>query len=212
MKTLAKQVSKTLAAKRLRIRKANEAFKKMSAPEKRVQIAKDVLKHLRSKKIRPALGKWVRLPANSLNHRSQEVQDVLLNEPRCTACAIGGLFVAAVLRANALKVEELGYCQKLAAQHGDETEIRAEYLFKYLKRFFLAAQLRFIEAAFERGMGGVLPRDTDPILAWESKVVHPRERMILVMKNIIQNKGTFITDKGQKSLRAGSCSLGFTAR
>jgi len=72
--------------------------------------------------------------------------------------------------------------------------------FKYLKKFFSEKQLAMMECAFERGDGAASPSDIgdelfDQCQEFANDIEEPKERMRLVMENVILNKGTFRPNK-----------------
>ncbi len=167
-----------------------DEFLSLPKDKQRVEIAKDVLKQLDLKRLVATHGKWVdfisggyydyKFPAES------QVRSIL-KDKNCGVCALGGLFVASVERANALVVKEVGY------DYGDGTGVfnpNLTSISNYLTRFFDQDQINDIELAFEKGKGGV----TDTTLAkyYEPDVTDPEDRMRLIMNNIIDNGGTFI--------------------
>src|SRR5579885_1896683 len=104
------------------ITRANAAFAKLSKAEQRVAIAKDVLKQLKAKKIRPKFGVYLGMPSRSddLNFRKhlipnlmdeklndKDLQEVLQKIPTCEACALGSMFYCSVKKYDNYPIAKL---------------------------------------------------------------------------------------------------------
>lgn len=197
-----KPVSKDSFVKSInkKIDKDNKAFDAMSPSEKRVAIARDVLEQIKIKRLMPKFGTWLHkkgarnLFSKDLVKDNIEVKDALAGIKQCSGCAIGGMFMCAVERADKLKVSELEYA-KDCAEYSDPIvveEISEDDSFTYLKRFFSRDQLELIECVFESNGGSHYDEDAGDFALG---VGSPSERMRLIMENIIVNKGTFKLNK-----------------
>jgi hypothetical protein len=158
-----------------------EQFRNLPPEEQRVAIAKDVLKQMKLKKIKPSHGVYLDLTGSVPISGDEQVCDVLANK-HCEVCALGGMMVAAVMKADDLKVSQL-YLQSenLYAIGGNDCS-------SYLSRFFTHDQLKQIEAAFERWT----ECDGQDVKPFAPEARGAVKRMTLVMKNIIKNNGTFV--------------------
>lgn len=206
-----KEISKIkdkLAKDNRSVKRRNEEFAKLTPSEKRVQIARDVIAQLASKKLIATAGVWLTgLDGDSLFsekdvERNPELQEILAKQETCEGCALGGMFMCAVERHDKLKVGDLEVVKdyKEAVKHygaedaylsdGEASEDDAT---KYLKKFFSEAQLSEIEAAFERGSGAKC--GSDEAVTFADEVDDDGERMRLIMENIIVNKGKFVPGK-----------------
>lgn len=189
--TKKKSVSKESIVKSLnkKIEKDNKAFDALSPSEKRVAIARDVLAQLASKRFTAKFGVWFGKKNNSnlfsdrAIEKDLEVKDVISEIKQCDGCAIGGMFMCAVDRADKLKISELTY---------HNNEISEKDSFDYLRRFFSADQLNLIESVFERNEGA---KFSDGAENFAPGLDSASERMRLIMENIIVNKGTFKLNK-----------------
>lgn len=177
-----------------RITRANKAFEKMTPAEKRVQIARDVLAQLFSKRLIAESGVWLEgkggkdLFKKSDIQKDAELSDILANTKQCQGCALGGMFMCSVERADNLKVGKLE-----AVKESDNCNIIAENdAFSYLRKFFSNDQLEMIESAFEHGNGAAYHGDSAEFLY---NIDDPQTRMRLIMENIVANKGTFRPSK-----------------
>lgn len=177
------------------IKYRNEQFTKLSPAEKRVQIARDVLAQLRSKRLIATAGTWLSAEyGDDLFTREDvdnnvELQEILKKQESCEGCALGGMFMCAVERHNKLKVGNME-----SPRDGQASE---EDAIKYLKKFFTVAQLDEIEAAFEQGGGA--RSGSDVAVNFASDVDDDEERMRLIMENIIVNKGRFVPEQKPES-------------
>ena len=180
--------------------------------EKRVEIAKDVLKQIKANKYIAEQGTWV-CGVDYYNH----INDVLWHAKedgiktidakkdytdkltKCYVCALGSLFVSAIDKYNHTKLNTEN------TQFLTETK---EPKINPLLKWFTAKQLFLIENAFENGCGGWQDRETNVfsnkgldlwyeygVFAVERfyyKYPDPTKRLVAIMKNIIRNKGTFV--------------------
>ncbi len=191
-KELKEKLAKSVKSHNRKVAADNAAFEKLKPGEKRVAIARDVLKHVASRKIIPTQGAWVDTVGNGPLvtekniEQDPELQSLFLNMKSCNACALGGMFMCAVEKADKLKVSDL---QDVAVDGNTyEAGVEQEDVFKYMKKFFTEDQLGKIEAAFEKGEGACYD---DEGCEFAPDVEDASERMRLVMENIIANKGTF---------------------
>ncbi len=216
-----KVIKAKLAAHRRRIAKENRAFEKLTPAQKRVAIAHDVLAQIATQKFIPENGVWLADASNGDDElfsfkdveKDKELRDVINSKEACRGCALGGIFMCAIKRIDALKVSDLATvkdAKKNVERHGLNLEAeltldKSPYLGDILKYFsrnklFTKHQLRLIELAFESGGGGVDVNLESPqeLLAQrffnlrDSEISDSTERMRLIMENIIVNKGTFV--------------------
>lgn len=145
--------------------------KKLSESAKmRIRIAKDVLLQLKEKKLKPA-----HLYADFLGKESIENLkpgtdlQPLFKEKNCQVCAIGALFVAKVRRYNDAQTTPYA----LDPEHS--YYITNKFVHKNLRNIFSKNQLNDMESAYENQLSYI----TD------------KERMTWIMKNVIENGGTF---------------------
>lgn len=187
------EVAEDVKKENRRIARENAKFEKLTAKEKRVQIARDVLAQLALKRLVATPGVWLS-GKNESNLYSQkdidkdrQLQEVLKDRKTCTGCALGGMFMCAVERANELKISELDDA---------ESGIDFDDAMKYLGRFFDGEQLEMIESAFEQGSGATSAGyESEEFCA---NVEDASERMRLVMENIVVNGGKFVPTKRPK--------------
>lgn len=197
------------AREALRNQRNNEGFAKASPAQKRVILAKDVLKWLAIGKLAPAGrasseggggSEYLRViyPADNIdrwNSPSVPMEDVQaaqkVNGYACTACAIGGLIAVAAERDACRLFSDVGTF--LPATLDASSLIRAEMDRHDL---FSEEQLVLIEQAYEVGVGISSPVGFDHDLLESArdfgrKHDGRRERLTAIMANIITNKGTF---------------------
>lgn len=185
------------AVNKLQTAQANHDFDRMSPRQKRVQIAKDVLFGLKSKRLTAFPGTYFLTDAQM--EPEKEFSEAIEGQ-RCDVCALGGLFVCAVDRMDDLKVYE--------TNDGDPNQRK---MHDYLAPIFDREQLMLIENAFERreindsddfGMAydiysGEYSKDTrldklrQRALVFNKGVASGRERMERIMRNIVRNGGVF---------------------
>ena len=131
----------------------NKRFYKRTKAQQRVAIAKDVQKQIHTGMVKAKVGIYLENLNGSEDAKKGE---------RCTACALGALFVSKY---------ELGDCSWFY-------EADARELQHLLSPYFSISQLIAIEDAFE-----IKPR-------W-SGIRNADDRLHAIMQNIIDHKGTF---------------------
>lgn len=194
-KVAKKPVSKLVKKINRKIAKDNLEFQKLSPSQKRIQIARDVLAQLASKKLVAQPGVWLSQAGESsflsekvaLTKKDVEVQTVLSGLKKCEGCALGGMFMCAVERADKLKVSDLSGFSDVQDNYAD-LSVEGSDAFGYLKKFFSESQLNLIECAFEQGNGNSYDGRSENFVY---NIDDPSERMRLIMENIIANNGTF---------------------
>ena len=200
-------LKKALVNSNRRIARANKAFEKMSPAEKRVQIARDVLAQLAMKRLVPTEGIWLNgtnsergdLFVKTDIKKNPELKDLLKKRKTCHGCALGGMFMCSVERADKLKVRDLitenepNFTEdELIEFQAADCSVPEGITFDYLEKFFDMEQLEMIESAFERGAGVCHYNSAS---AFANVVEDPGTRMELIMQNIIVNKGKFVPSK-----------------
>lgn len=159
-----------------KIRKTNNEFKQANAAKKRMMIACDVLKSLRAGILDVTRGTYCMF----YDHEDTEtVEDYFMAEKQCTACAIGSMFLANVLRRKR--------ASKVALTNDFECHDR-------LERYFSRLQLGLIESAFEmQNMVSGMPTtpDIDGAIEFGQNYPNNDQRLEAIMENIIANKGEF---------------------
>lgn len=171
----------------------NAAFEKLTPAQKRVVIAKDVIARLNAKTFIAGNGYLHRKDQKHLvkETMSRETQFAeVVRDVTCTGCALAGMMVCLVDRADKLKIRDL------PSARFDGSVINAVIDGDYMSKYFPARQLANIESAFERRemCGGNL---TTSHVIGSLASIHfsseddPDKRMRKIMKNIIRNKGNF---------------------
>jgi hypothetical protein len=200
-----KQAMSTLRKIRKDIKKKNAEFEKLPADERRIIIALDVIDQLRIGKLIAERGTWIGIGEDQsdreiLVNQMDKQLNTVIGSQSCTTCAIGGMFVCAVKRADRLKVKEIetvkDKSEELSPTDWVDPTPDGVDLFSYLKRFFSEDQLNLIEIAFEKGDGGVKmeymnTEQEDAKYFIESDDVEASDRMRFIMENIVVNGGTF---------------------
>ena len=142
--------------------------------KQRVLIAKDALKWEAAGALRPSETRGYVYPVKSpwpYEDDYKQARDV--NIGPCHVCALGGLFVAKAVRYNAVTIRQLTW-----GHGGAATEC--------LEDHFSIEQLELIEGCYE-----IWPWRSEDALRW-GRFNRP-ERFRRIMKNIIRNKGTFVS-------------------
>ena len=171
-------MSDYLQARRGQIKAEAERFQRASPAERRVWIAKDVLVQLDVGHIKPVVGRFI--PQESYMWHGGQMQDVFLSMQACECCALGAAFMCLIERENKLLSTEL-----------------AEYFIgtflDRLKDLFGEEQYKLIEVFYEGGCGWFKRSPVrDQAAVWFGKHLDDKERMQLIMQNIIDHGGEFV--------------------
>jgi len=169
----------------------------LTKAEKRVAIAKDVLKYVGKGKFEARGGVYYRAielsnEFDSLSgydsDKPVELQKILQKATSCTVCAKGALLFADILKKNECKMSEF--------ELGDKEE--QNFIAERLTKDWTIKQLGLIESAFEENGQyaievGYSAKMADRVEQYreDKRVDDDESALISIMKNIIKNKGTF---------------------
>lgn len=198
----AKSKPKVKAKKQLtvaqEIAQRERKFKAASPAQKRVMIAADVIAQIKAKRFRPESLTWVDPVRKNGDYfdmgaaagTAAPVRELFLENkiPACACCALGALFMSCTLYNNKTTVG------KFEDEMVDFKDIVRSGRFRNgLTSFFSRDQLRLIEIAFEGGDGAFTPGNDDDYNDAKDWVrsFDVKKRLIAIMENIIDNKGTF---------------------
>lgn len=151
------------------ISKANATFSRLGKRAKRVAIAKDVLKWLRTR----------RLKAQSGTYLEGEQGE------KCTACALGAVFVCTAALASTVKFDDT---------YGNHPGTNSQHMRQQLAPYFSDEQLRLIEVAFEKDPSHANDDSAKASVAaakYNRRIRGDKKGMKRIMQNIIKNEGTF---------------------
>jgi hypothetical protein len=157
----------------------------------RVAIAKDAIEQIKAGRLIPQSGVYLRVEGKSFYRVDPRMQiKELVAGTRCTVCALGAVFIAAVDKRNAIAVREI--------VEGDGC---TSWTFRnYLQNLFSREQLCLIEMAFEQNdspgdfgeFGVVVGRDEVlDCWRWVDEVPESRDRLTAILENVVRNDGTF---------------------
>lgn len=170
----------------------------MNAEQKkklRIDIAKDVLARLCKKKsIVPTNNTYVWVDSGvqdefyqdeNKEDTEQARQHIDKLTEKCKVCALGALFVGYVAIKNKVMVYEFFDSDSICSVENK------------LKNAFSKSQMELIEAAFEGRYVNDLhsEKPIDNIFAFYKTYRSPRQRMTVIMQNIIDNDGTLVLPK-----------------
>lgn len=188
-------------------------YETLTPAGKRVRIAQDVIAQLEAGRLRAKKGAYVELPTKEIQQKDligQEWQKILAeSKAPCEVCALGAIFASKVGIEDQLQVKSSDIMraswwdnEKAASLICDRDSIE-----DFARDLFSHAQMELIEHAFEgwiKGKGATPNLDDDgeeedgslarnaAAGAWGRKQSRsPRKRMIAIMENIIENRGTF---------------------
>lgn len=181
------------------IEKSNREFRLLPKYKKRVTIAQDVLAQMKAKRFIAKQRVYLELrdedardrfcDVRSGNAKTEECSTLnsVLSDSSCEVCGIGSLFVAAAERTRA--------CVDGMSGVNDD-----DFMRQLLKDYFDMDQLLLIEAAFEGQYieaecyeeEGVDKEDIAAALAFTWGARTANARLERIMKNIVENRGTFV--------------------
>ena len=160
------------------VRRTNRRFDKMTASQKRVQIARDVIKQVELKRVTPTRGVYVENFGVAFPINSSEFSELSKSQlDSCSACALGSMFLSAVDRKNKLSMLNMG-----SYVPGQHLNLYSDDTRDYLGKFFSQEQLAEIEDSFEDDRRDDLK-------------VSDKKHMVAIMENIIANGGKFKPSK-----------------
>lgn len=203
--SIAQQI-KQLEAQRKFIEEANARFKKLSAADKRIEIARDVIAQIKSAKYKAAMGVYVATASpiydDDLMHgysnkgdeteREKQLCEVFQDMPKCTVCARGAMFVSACRMFNHFSVGEF------ADAGGTSDGADPDSFSDYEETFFTKKQVGMIESAFEKdtdfgyGREACSRKDSLAAVLFGKQYGKAEERLTAIMQNIIKNEGDFV--------------------
>lgn len=181
-------------------RQTNQSFSRMTAAQKRVAIAKDVIKQIRAGQYDIQKGTWLdlTLPDSELSdsYTPEQTQALLLGKPvvinrkpiQCQCCAIGAACASAVRLFNRHAIEDGILFNRFLGGTS------------LLSPYFSHSQCVLIEAAFENR--SVYSADDEPLGERTKEALSKfqeahsdeddEERAISIFTNIIRNRGDFV--------------------
>lgn len=176
-----------------KIKRRNRDFAKLTKPQQRVAIARDVIAALNTKKFIASPGVYV--DSNKLDNLieknlDEQVCNLIDKVPSCDLCAKGALFIATVKRKDALQAKEV--YGEFGSLLSDEPTI-SEYLGR--DSLFSDKQLTMIEDQFEQET--ITDWKNTNFRVWRPELHKAVDRMRAIMQNIIDNKGTFRPKKSE---------------
>lgn len=178
----------------------NELLKNASPDEKRVLIAKDVLKLLKEKRITPTTGVYCEIRnKNAFYSKTNSISDNGRNKfelseafkvANCNTCALGALFVGALNVFDNVKIDSA------YTNYGYNSLNSANIIFRNIMRtYFETRQLNLIESfleCHERFMVNYKFSSVEELEFNRFSKLDKKQRFVYIMKNIIKNNGQFI--------------------
>lgn len=159
------------------IKEWNDEFRQASPSEKRVLIAQDVIAQLLKKTYRAKFGDYIKLDDTA---RYDDDVQKNFDSVSCNTCALGALFMSHVKFCNNIKFGDIRNITYVTPQ------------LRTLEQYFPKEQLSLIETAFEGSSYLYLCEETKEAEEFHKKYKNDEERLIAIMENIIDNKGTFV--------------------
>lgn len=183
-KKVAKKPVKKIAKKKV-------VLSKLSKAEVRVLICKDVIKHVKAKRLQTTAGTYFSLyNSKPIFQMDNQINAQWRKASSCNVCALGGLFISAVDRFDKLKFSDLSSTEFYQNSAFRSVDAEPEDIQRYLKRWFTKPQMERIESAFEGRQFINSPFGTyNPNNYFTKRFRKKPERLIAIMKHIIKDKG-----------------------
>lgn len=166
----------------------NAKFWALPKEEKRIAIAKDVIKWLKEDKLVPKAGAFYLILKDQKDRG--KLDKILREQEDCQVCALGACFVGMVDLGDKLNFSDVFGSNFIV---GTTNNIVDEYqMRRWLEKVFSTSQLIMIEKAFEYKLYG-----SDSEITFKKEVdfganyKNDTDRLLAIMKNIIKNRGTF---------------------
>lgn len=174
------------------MKKKQVTFKKLTPAQKRVAIAKDVLKQIKAKKFLIESGNFAIIRNGIMPDPDVFDKGYLLSKEveACDVCAIGAAIISGIRLFNKVTFNN---------PHIDPIES-----WNLIREFFEPEQAVLIENAFEIGCGAYnenwseeepLPEvdqsEIDKAMEFGQEFDNETERAVAIFTNIVQNKGVF---------------------
>lgn len=172
---------------------------KLTRQQKRILIAKDVLKKIENNEILFARGRYWDSSLEDYLLDTYEDRVDRINIKSCRVCALSGMLLSHIDKFNKCEVVDLIGNDANYVRSDNIIYVRSDNIIKVLSRNFTLKQLYLIECVFELGGGGFsynLPNKL--ILASQNygkQYAEDKNRVLAIMRNIIRNKGEFIIPK-----------------
>lgn len=176
------------------------AFSSLRAAERRVLIAKDVIKALKAKRMEARKGHYTVMEPyvnfkNTLDLGLEEENDARAAfAKQCTVCAKGSLLIAAIDRFNKVSLGDLGDWHSISIDSPEDEP------YKWISKLFPRKDLAAIEIAFEGTIycgedSEWLEDHHNDLVTKALNFYHAHSsaesRLEAIMKNIVKNKGRF---------------------
>lgn len=173
----------------------SKQFENLSPAERRVAIAKDVIAQIKCGRYMPDTGIYIE-PEDIPGYEATSIQRIFNDIGSCRVCEIGGIILSVTKFRNKLNKEDIGRVSK---------DLNGRKINSILKGVFTPKQLFLIECAFE-GYNSTADRyacdkmdvencfseeEVSKIDDFRAEYYDDADRMIVIMRNIIKNKGTF---------------------
>ena len=159
----------------------------MTKEEARIAICKDVIRHLRSLRVKSSNGYIVdmgcdlptgtKLPP-ATDDAQKHVGKIV---KRCEVCALGGMMFSFIRLFDDVPMKKM--------MHWDAINCGREYIASKLHRYFTPDQLYQIERAFEHGNG---LKDKFNSYGYDGEEENDKNRLRAIMLNVVRNGGKFV--------------------
>jgi hypothetical protein len=189
---------------------SKQTLETMSKAQARILIAKDVIAQLRCGKMESTPMTYLdiytkdgvdQLFTDADVKKGRDVRDVLKRRmKKCNVCAKGAIFISTIMKFDRLPVDEK--VMPRFAQQDDEnlSEMASEGDYR---GFFTPRQLDLLEHVYECGLVGDMFFEAttaqfegrNALSKRFPRRVKDKERLIVMMQNVIDNNGTFKPEK-----------------
>lgn len=168
----------------------------MTKTEKRIAVAKDVLKQIKARKYAVTAGTYCNINI-TCKDVGKDLQRVIKKQTEpCEVCAIGSLFLSKINLFNNYVLDEETISKSWI---GNDIDLNFDSLQENLEDLWTSREFKIMEMTFEGKDIDCMFDDSegkdekliDATFAFYEKYSDPEDRLIAIMQNIIKNKGKF---------------------
>lgn len=157
--------------------------------EKRIAIAKDVIKQVRYLKISPSyyinmipICHYIdRLEEKGKSYDSN-AQKHLKELRKCEVCALGSMLLSHIKLFNSVEITDIF----------SDFECMDNHLNYFTEKQLILIELAFMGVMVRFGPTSLSEKEFNHCLRWRHLIIDEKQRVIAIMKNIIKNDGEFI--------------------
>lgn len=161
----------------------------LSSTEKRIAIAKDVIKQARYLKLSPTYYINMVPICNYIDKLEEKgkgydsnAQKHLKELRKCEVCALGSMLLSHIKLYNSVNITDIT----------SEFECIEDFMPYFTEKQLTSIELAFMGVMVRFGSISLTEEEFNHCVQWRSLIRDEKQRVIAIMKNIIKNNGEFI--------------------